>query len=745
MVKVFIIIGLLLVISGVPGLYWCNLENEQIKQRIGFCKSKYNHQIDEYVRNLTGSSLNGADIDSFDATAALNMEKMKPTQRLAYQQERLLAEIDELAESTKPVPENADLLYGSGWRQKVTDYKTKKQFLAKVQVASITAAIAGGVLLAAAIIFSIVRIAFAIIRWMIGKNSGRSRNQVIDRTEMVQEIKAAPPASTVSNVPAQTVKTNNTAEEFRKLLFAQTESLKETVDQLRQLATVLQQKTPENDHGVSKRIEKGFKSHTESLKQENDVLKEHIEHIRKAVETQANDLPKIIENSALTYVKAVKNEISKSLDAAATIQKETLESQNSDLKNIKQQIDELAKIVHTSAASQKTGAADICEKVEQVIGSKTQKLKERIESLNEIPGLINNKIEEIKHHTSAENSEAFSQYVDGLGEIKRQIAELTNAMHSSASQKPDAADICEKIGELINSQSRNLKKEFEPLNVIGDSIIKKIEVIKNDASQANSEAFSQCVDGLSEIKQQITGLAGTVQSSASQNSGAPDISEKIESLFSSHHENIIREIEQLRRAADILAQKLEEIKSGRSEPNDQLPRQSQEVSQNADSINKNLTDLTEQISAIREYAARQQQHLAKLQDGYDWNLIKNFCLRVIRCIDNLDDRINQLTESGDNSAHLLTIREELAFILESNGVEPFTAKIDSDYRGQENCLQVINERDETEDGDLVGKIARVVRPGYQCRINDEYTKIVRPAHVRLYGSNCLTNMAVRGE
>lgn len=150
-------------------------------------------------------------------------------------------------------------------------------------------------------------------------------------------------------------------------------------------------------------------------------------------------------------------------------------------------------------------------------------------------------------------------------------------------------------------------------------------------------------------------------------------------------------------------------------------------------INGTLTELTQQVAAIREYAASQQSRVEKLQDGYDWNIIKTFCLRVIRCIDNLEGRISRLTEQDVKAAHLEEIRDELIFALESSGVEQFKPEINSDYRGQEKYAEAIKGKESCEDPKRKGKIAKVIRPGYQYSISEENVKVVRPAQVRLFG------------
>ena len=149
-------------------------------------------------------------------------------------------------------------------------------------------------------------------------------------------------------------------------------------------------------------------------------------------------------------------------------------------------------------------------------------------------------------------------------------------------------------------------------------------------------------------------------------------------------------------------------------------------------INSAINELTQQVSAIREYAACQQDRLEKLQDGYDWNIVKTFCLRVIRCIDNLESRIIRLGEEDDKAIHLDEIRDELIFALESSGIEQFEPEINTEYRGQEKYAEAVKEKQESDDPKQTGNIAQVIRPGYQYFINEGNIKVVRPAQVKLF-------------
>jgi molecular chaperone GrpE (heat shock protein) len=154
-----------------------------------------------------------------------------------------------------------------------------------------------------------------------------------------------------------------------------------------------------------------------------------------------------------------------------------------------------------------------------------------------------------------------------------------------------------------------------------------------------------------------------------------------------------------------------------------------------------IKELAEQMVAIREYAACQQERVKKFQEGYDWNITKSFCLRIIHCIDNLESRIARLSEDDVEAVHLKEVRDELIFLLEAGGVEQFGPDINSDYRGQERYAEAVREREDCDDPDQAGRIAEVIRPGYQYFIDDENSKIIRSAQVKLFGVAVLNGSA----
>ena len=159
----------------------------------------------------------------------------------------------------------------------------------------------------------------------------------------------------------------------------------------------------------------------------------------------------------------------------------------------------------------------------------------------------------------------------------------------------------------------------------------------------------------------------------------------------------------------------------------------QAIIEHSKPLDSTLKDLAQQVSAIREYASCQQERVEKLQDGYDWNIVRTFCLRIIRCIDNLENRISRLSDEGTETENFQEIKDELVFALESSGIEQYEPEINSDYRGQEKYAEAVKEKEYCDKAKQKGKIAKVIRPGYQYFINEDNIKVIRTAQVKLFG------------
>ena len=331
--------------------------------------------------------------------------------------------------------------------------------------------------------------------------------------------------------------------------------------------------------------------------------------------------------------------------------------------------------------------------------------------------------------TEQENSE---QEIDSTGQQKN-FGEFSKALVNSGLQeldtnlaepeKPTASQVVLSVKQS-HSGNGDGKQEKEHLEACSAGDNGSVAILLSDEKSVEFEESSTTtrenlspntmrhnyLRGGADTEKSIWGRRQKVQRSAL--SGSDENSLKFEDSIKAQTENLEKQMEECRQ----MAQSVQQTTLEHSKP-----------------ISSTLKELTQQVSAIREYAANQQDRVEKLQDGYDWNIIRTFCLRVIRCIDNLGSRIARLSEKNLETAGLSEVKDELIFALESSGIAQFELEIGSDYRGQEKFAEAVKEKQSSDDPNQTGKIAENIRPGYQYFINDENVKVVRTAQVKLFG------------
>ncbi len=351
-------------------------------------------------------------------------------------------------------------------------------------------------------------------------------------------------------------------------------------------------------------------------------------------------------------------------------------------------------------------------KVKQQIKADTEK--------DEIEKDKNNQEQEQKPHTHQSLLQKRSQILTDSGwqdfnencSNQNESAGLQTAVSAKSKPQSNNADLKRKdSGFKKTAQSGFSKARFEAQLSEGDE---KTAVMLCDKKTIESEPTSK-----TSVEKCDTDAAQSDDSAQKSDPNAlPDSRQdplKIGDSFKAQAESLEKQIEEFKQ----MAQAVQQTTIEHSGP-----------------LKNNLEELTQQVSAIREYALHQQDRVKKLQDGYDWNIIRNFCLRVIRCLDNIENRISQLAEQDIDTKQLEEVRDELVFALESSGLEQFKPEINSDYQGQEKTAETISEKESCDNPDLTGKIAKVIRPGYQYFIDEENVKIVRAAQVKLFGQVC---------
>ena len=154
------------------------------------------------------------------------------------------------------------------------------------------------------------------------------------------------------------------------------------------------------------------------------------------------------------------------------------------------------------------------------------------------------------------------------------------------------------------------------------------------------------------------------------------------------------------------------------------------LDQTMEATNSESKNISLQLTTLKDFIYKQQEQVRKYQEGYDWVVLKNFALRIIRCVDRIEKRMEEV---GDVTLleELGSIKYELLFALQATGVEQVVPEKSSPYEGKEKWVKIVNTV-ESSDCTQAKCIAEVFRPAYFISIDEENQKVIRVADVSVY-------------
>ncbi|MFQ5506789.1 MAG: nucleotide exchange factor GrpE [Planctomycetota bacterium] len=136
-----------------------------------------------------------------------------------------------------------------------------------------------------------------------------------------------------------------------------------------------------------------------------------------------------------------------------------------------------------------------------------------------------------------------------------------------------------------------------------------------------------------------------------------------------------------------------------------------------------------QLASLRQIYTEHGLRTQRLEEGYDWSILKEFCFRFIRILDGIERRI---ASPGPDESHALEeLHAEILFALEAGGVEQFAPEPGTPFSGNEKQLKVVGKSPAQNRAEL-GLVAAVRCPGYSFVQADRPDRVLRPAHVEVF-------------
>ncbi|MDH3345980.1 MAG: hypothetical protein OEL75_02230, partial [Kiritimatiellaceae bacterium] len=144
-----------------------------------------------------------------------------------------------------------------------------------------------------------------------------------------------------------------------------------------------------------------------------------------------------------------------------------------------------------------------------------------------------------------------------------------------------------------------------------------------------------------------------------------------------------------------------------------------------------VSGVNSSLSGIRGFLDENSRMIKRFEEGYDYQILKNFVRQIARSIKNLEKQISKVGE-GDSREELIDARDDLVEMFERNGISPIRPSVGDVYVGMEQFVEVSNDKIQTSDPSLKGKIAEVESAGYLYDFNDGQQRLIQAARVKLY-------------
>ena len=160
------------------------------------------------------------------------------------------------------------------------------------------------------------------------------------------------------------------------------------------------------------------------------------------------------------------------------------------------------------------------------------------------------------------------------------------------------------------------------------------------------------------------------------------------------------------------------------------------INQVNSSNTENVSQINDQLSALRKFSDEKNELVKKYQEFYDLGKLKSFIFEIIASIDSLENSIQKLNKENKSQSSIEAIeraKERLIILLENENIEVISPdkKLKFNDRKQPIKCKVVDSI-ETEDETLMGMISLIVHSGYNGRIGENETALIREAWVNVY-------------
>lgn len=140
----------------------------------------------------------------------------------------------------------------------------------------------------------------------------------------------------------------------------------------------------------------------------------------------------------------------------------------------------------------------------------------------------------------------------------------------------------------------------------------------------------------------------------------------------------------------------------------------------------------ELVNDVREYVAKQADETRRWQDGYDWRILKNYLIRLISTMDDIETKL-EVYRKAEKAQEFIQdfdfLRETLEIHLEEEGLVSYAPDIGANVDPM--CAEIKGNVKSTAEDQVDGTVAEIIKKGYEIDLGAG-VKTVRKAQVTVY-------------
>lgn len=148
-------------------------------------------------------------------------------------------------------------------------------------------------------------------------------------------------------------------------------------------------------------------------------------------------------------------------------------------------------------------------------------------------------------------------------------------------------------------------------------------------------------------------------------------------------------------------------------------------------VDQDMIRIESLVAGMRDYLSESNQQLTRLQEGYDYSVLKRVVKPVIQVANSLEALEPRMADHPA-AEEIRGLWMDLLDSLEQNGIERLDIEKNEAFDKIRKMAEAITAKEATDDPEKADKVAEVVRPGY-CYVYDyDKRRMVVPAQVKLY-------------